>query len=98
MKLADYYIQAAEKSRWDYKLWIRYLNKNIQRENINLTDKDVKEIIESPSLEKWQKSILKLAMKKGSIIWEIVVEYSEPAQTWRLDEFKRKWKEKMEKS
>lgn len=92
MNIAQYYIKAAEESQWSFKLWIRYLNKHISRASTLITADDVKVITESGKLQEWQKAILELAMDKTTIIWQIVVEYSEPAKdNWRYQEAVSRW-------
>jgi hypothetical protein len=96
MSLVQYYTQAAKKSQWNYKLWLRYLNKSIHREKIELSDSDVETLIRSGNLEVWQAAFLKLAVQPGSLPWKLTVKYSEPADNWRFHEFLEKRKLKSE--
>lgn len=41
MSWTEYYIQAAKKSKWNFELWLRYLNKAIQRDGILLTSQEI---------------------------------------------------------
>ena len=94
MSLVSYYLQGAKESQWDFALWVRYLNKSIRRYKNGLIETDVAEIIDSGQLEKWQEAILKMAMKKKSVMWQWVVGYSEPADTVRYREFVEDMREK----
>ena len=41
MTWIEYLLQAAQKSKWNLELWVRYLNKVIQRDKILLSKKEI---------------------------------------------------------
>ncbi len=90
MSWVEYYEIAAIEAQWNFKLWLRYLNKSIQRDKINLSDKDIETILNSDKLQDWQRYFLKQAVKVNTLPWKMTVEYSEPADFWRLREYIKK--------
>ncbi|WP_096818923.1 hypothetical protein [Lactococcus fujiensis] len=80
MSWTEYYIQAAKKSKWNFELWLRYLNKAIQRDGILLTSQEIDCLLQSEDLTSFQKIFLELAVQEGTTPWEMTVEMSEPAQ------------------
>lgn len=84
MTWKEYYVQAAQKSRWNDKLWVRYLNKAIQREQIFLSAQDISDLTASSDLTNFQKQFLKLAVKKNSAEWQETISQSEPSNLTNL--------------
>lgn len=76
-KYSKFLIDASIRSKYDFKLWVRYLNKVIQRDKIYLTIDDYQYFNESNIPTTFQKIFLKLAMERGTKPWEIVVSMSE---------------------
>ncbi|MDR1606136.1 MAG: hypothetical protein LBS41_03380 [Streptococcaceae bacterium] len=80
MSWVDYYINAAKVSQWHSYQWVRYLNKAIQRDAILLSDEDVRLLLSSKDLTRFQKVFLELAVEEGTSPWELTVSLSEPAK------------------
>ncbi|CAM3181212.1 hypothetical protein GHI93_09935 [Lactococcus hircilactis] len=79
MSWTDYFIHAAKKSQWDIELWMRYLNKAIQRDQNSLSSRDLEILLKSDVLTSFQKVFLELACEKGTTPWQMTVEMSEPS-------------------
>lgn len=73
----EFFKVAAKKSRYDYSLWVRYLNKVIQRDKFLISNIDVEIACKIVDFTSFQKSFLKAAMIKGSEPWNLVVSLSE---------------------
>ncbi|AYG00121.1 hypothetical protein [Lactococcus allomyrinae] len=86
MTWIEYYIEAAKKSRDDSELWIRYLNKAIQRDKIDLSKNEIDYLTHCEELSAFQKMVLKEACKPGTLSWEKTVVISEPAMFRQLQE------------
>ncbi|MGL4334588.1 MAG: hypothetical protein ACRCSC_05945 [Lactococcus garvieae] len=84
MNWKEYFEAAAQKSRGNARLWLRYLNKAIQRDQIYLTHDDIEYLRQSDRLSYFQRFFLTLAVEEGSKAWEMTVSLSEPAQFSRL--------------
>ena len=84
MNWKEYFEAAAQKSRGNARLWLRYLNKAIQREQTFLTQDDIDYLRQSEHLSYFQRFFLTLAVGEGSKAWEMTVSLSEPAQFSRL--------------
>ncbi|WP_285012583.1 hypothetical protein [Lactococcus formosensis] len=84
MNWKEYFEAAAQKSRGNARLWLRYLNKAIQREQTFLTQDDIDYLRQSEHLTYFQRFFLTLAVEEGSKAWEMTVSLSEPAQFSRL--------------
>lgn len=80
MNWKEYFEAAAQKSRGNARLWLRYLNKAIQREQTFLTQDDIDYLRQSEHLSYFQRFFLTLAVEEGSKAWEMTVSLSEPAQ------------------
>ena len=91
MSWIKYYEKAAVKAEYDTFLWIRYLNKSIQRDQIWLTKEDINSLLNSNKLLSYQRVFLKLAVEPGTTAWEITVSLSEPAKRFpHLERVKQK--------
>lgn len=84
MTWTEYLVMAARKSRWDFGLWVRYLNKVIHREEIFLSAEDIDFLLHSPALTSYQRIFLELACQKDTAPWEMTVSLSEPARCSHL--------------
>lgn len=84
MNWKEYFEAAAKKSRGSTSLWLRYLNKAIQREQLFLSKSDIDYLVHSEKLTHLQRIILALAVREGTKVWEMTVSLSEPAQFSRL--------------
>ena len=47
MTWIEYLLNAAQKSKWNLELWVRYLNKVIQRDKILLSKTDIDYLMSS---------------------------------------------------
>ena len=84
MTETEYLLAAAQKSRWNLELWLRYLNKYVRREQILLSSSEIEALTHSQGLTSMQKQFLKAACQEGSQVWERCVSYSEPAKLTHL--------------
>ena len=50
MTWIEYLLNAAQKSKWNLELWVRYLNKVIQRDKILLSKTDIDYLMSSEEL------------------------------------------------
>lgn len=85
MSWVDYYVAAAQKSKWNFELWLRYLNKAINRDEISLSKDEIDTLLKSEALTSFQKVFLELAVQEGTTPWQMTVEMSEPAQFTHLN-------------
>ncbi|EKF50970.1 hypothetical protein [Lactococcus garvieae] len=84
MNWIEYFEAAAKKSRGNAKLWLRYLNKAIQRDQIYLSQEDIDYLVYSEELTYFQRIFLSLAVEEGTRAWEMTVSLSEPSQFTHL--------------
>ena len=82
MTWTEYLLEAAKKSKWDSGLWLRYLNKVIQRDQILLSQSDIDYLTHSDELTSFQRVFLELATQKDTRAWEVTVALSEPATSF----------------
>lgn len=80
MTWIEYFENAAQKSQQDSFLWVRYLNKGIQREQLYLSESEIDFLVHSHRLTLFQRVFLKLAVQEGTTPWEITVSLSEKMQ------------------
>ncbi|MBL3715369.1 hypothetical protein AALM99_00430 [Lactococcus muris] len=80
MSWKEYFEAAAKKSRGDAQLWLRYLNKAIQRNQIFLSPEEIDYLVHSEALSHFQRIFLSLAVEEGTKAWEMTVSLSEPSQ------------------
>ena len=84
MTWIEYLLNAAQKSKWNLELWVRYLNKVIQRDKILLSKTDIDYLMSSEELTSFQRVFLELALEKETTHWEMTVGMSEPTQSIHL--------------
>ena len=68
MTWIEYLLNAAQKSKWNLELWVRYLNKVIQRDKILLSKTDIDYLMSSEELTSFQRVFLELALEIHHII------------------------------
>jgi len=88
MTYPEYLKSAARQSRYDARLWSRYLSKVIFLEGGYLTDSSVNELMESPELTTFQKVSLAEAFKKGTPTHDYIVSLTQPAKMTALTRVK----------
>ena len=80
MTWIEYLLNAAQKSKWNLELWVRYLNKVIQRDKILLSKTDIDYLMSSEELTSFQRVFLELALEKETTPWEM----TEPTRSIHL--------------
>jgi hypothetical protein len=85
MTWIEYYLKAAEKSKWNLELWVRYLNKTIHRDEILLSREEIEILIHSEKLTSVQRIFLELAVQPDTLPWQMTVEMSEPTRFRHLN-------------
>lgn len=76
----DFMIKAAKESRHCARHWFRYLRKVIFEDHTYLTDKDVKNLLNSTELTAFQKVSLEFAVQQGSPTHKQVVSLNKSAK------------------
>ncbi len=84
MTWIEYLLNAAQKSKWNLELWVRYLNKVIQRDKILLSKKEIDYLTNCEELTSFQRVFLELALEKETTPWEMTVGMSEPTRSIHL--------------
>ena len=76
----EYMIQASKQSQHDGDLWMRYLYKVIQDDDVKLSPGDVTRLLDNPILTPFQKVTLQDALTDGTHMHEHVIKASRKAQ------------------
>ena len=86
---------AAADSKYDAKLWFRYLRKELARGVRELTEHEVSALSEGNSLTMFQKISLRRALQAGTETNRYVIELNERAKTTMMDQLMRKPKKRI---
>lgn len=84
MTWIEYLEDAAQRSKDDLGLWVRYLNKVIQRHHHRLSKEELAHLLQSEALCCYQRVFLRLAVQENTLPWQMTVELSEPVKFTRL--------------
>ena len=87
---AERLMDAAEESREDMTLWFRYLRKEVDGKRQPLTEGDVRVLLRSDRLTRFQKISLSRAVTQGTKTNRFVRRMNAPAKPRRLEEIMRR--------